>query len=256
MDSTPNHDEIGRPDEQLSRLEEQLSKLGQNAARPRSGPVGMNRFRPAVSGDRPLLGGWALRGVTGFLLAACVGVAVITWWQSDYRNAAKAAPSQPAPLAQTAPPAAALSPELTQLQQSIARDFAAVGQRIEQLKASQEQMARDNANVAEQLKASQEQTVRVIAQVSEQFKASQEQMARDNANVAEQLKASQEQLARVIAQLSEQKPRPRISALPPGPTATPTRKPVPTLSSPQATAQPKAEKPQLSSASPRPAPAR
>jgi Skp family chaperone for outer membrane proteins len=256
MDSTPNHDEIGRPDEQLSRLEEQLSKLGQNAARPRSGPVGMNRFRPAVSGDRPLLGGWALRGVTGFLLAACVGVAVITWWQSDYRNAAKAAPSQPAPLAQTAPPAAALSSELTQLHQSIARDFAAVGQAIEQLKASQEQMARDNANVAEQLKASQEQTVRVIAQVSEQFKASQEQMARDNANVAEQLKASQEQLARVIAQLSEQKPRPRISALPPGPTATPTRKPVPTLSSPQATAQPKAEKPQLSSASPRPAPAR
>jgi Skp family chaperone for outer membrane proteins len=255
MDSTPNHEEIGRPDEQLSRLEEQLSKLGQNAARPRSGPVGMNRFRPAVSGDRPLLGGWALRGVTGFLLAACVGVAVITWWQSDYRNAAKAAPSQPAPLAQTAPPAA-LSPELTQLHQSIARDFAAVGQAIEQLKASQEQMARDNANVAEQLKASQEQTVRVIAQVSEQFKASQEQMARDNANVAEQLKASQEQLARVIAQVSEQKPRPRISALPPRPTATPTGKPVPTLSSPQATAQPKAEKPQVSSASPRPMPVR
>jgi Skp family chaperone for outer membrane proteins len=236
-------------------LEEQLSKLGQNAARPRSGPVGMNRFRPAVSGDRPLLGGWALRRVTGFLLAACVGVAVITWWQSDYRNAAKAAPSQPAPLAQTAPPAA-LSPELTQLHQSIARDFAAVGQAIEQLKASQEQMARDNANVAAQLKASQEQTVRLIAQVSEQFKASQEQMARDNANVAEQLKASQEQLARVIAQVSEQKPRPRISALTPRPAATPTGKPVPTLSSPQATAQPKAEKPQVSSASPRPMPVR
>jgi len=255
MDSTPNHEEIGRPDEQLSRLEEQLSKLGQNAARPRSGPVAMNRFRPAVSGDRPLLGGWALRGVTGFLLAACVGVAVITWWQSDYRNAAKAAPSQPAPLAQTAPPAA-LSPELTQLHQSLARDFAAVGQAIEQLKASQEQMARDNANVAAQLKASQEQTVRLIAQVSEQFKASQEQTARDNANVAEQLKASQEQLARVIAQVSEQKPRPRISALPPRPTAAPTGKLVPTLSSPQAAAQPKAEKPQVSSASPRPMPTR
>jgi Skp family chaperone for outer membrane proteins len=255
MDSTPNHEEIGRPDEQLSRLEEQLSKLGQNAARPRSGPAGMNRFRPAVSGDRPLLGGWALRGVTGFLLAACIGVAVIVWWQSDYRNAAKAAPSQPASLAQTAPPAA-LSPELTQLHQSIARDFAAVGQGIEQLKASQEQMARDNANLAEQLKASQEQTVRLIAQVSEQFKASQEQMARDNANVAEQLKASQEQLARVIAQVSEQKPRPKVSALPPRPTATPTGKPVPTLSSPQATAQPKAEKPQVSSASPRPMPVR
>ena len=254
MDSTSNNEEIGRPDEQLSRLEEQLSKLGQSAARPRSDPTGMNRFRPAVSGDRPLLGGWALRGFTGFLLAACIGVAAITWWQSDYRNAAKAAPSQPAALAQTA--SAALSPELTQLHQSIARDFAAVGRGIEQLKASQEQMARDNANVAEQLKASQEQTVRVIGQLSEQFKASQEQMARDNASVAEQLKASQEQLARVIAQVSEQKPRPRISALPPQPTATPTRKPVPLLSSPQATAQPKAEKPQVSSASPRPMPVR
>jgi Skp family chaperone for outer membrane proteins len=256
MDSPPNHEEIGRPDEQLSRLEEQLSKLGQSAARPRSDPAGMNRFHPAVSGDRPLLGGWALRGVTGFLLAACIGVAVIIWWQSGYRNAAKAEPPQPAPLAQTAPPAAALSPELTQLHQSIARDFAAVGQAIEQLKASQEQMARDNASVAEQLKASQEQTVRVIAQLSEQFKASQEQTARDNASVAEQLKASQEQLARVIAKVSEQKPRPRISALPPQPTATPTGKPAPTLSSPQATAQPKAEKPQVSSASPRPAPVR
>jgi hypothetical protein len=254
MDSTSNNEEIGRPDEQLSRLEEQLSKLGQSAARPRSDPTGMNRFRPAVSGDRPLLGGWALRGFTGFVLAACIGVAVITWWHSDYRNAAKAAPSQPAALAQTAP--AALSPELTQLHQSIARDFAVVVQAIEQLKASQEQMARDNANVAEQLKASQEQTVRVIGQLSEQFKASQEQMARDNASVAEQLKASQEQLARVIAQVSEQKPRPRISALPPRPTATPTGKPVPTLSSPQATAQPKAEKPQVSSASPRPMPVR
>src|SRR6266850_5110481 len=87
--------------------------------------------------------------------------------------AAKTAPPQPAPLAQSAPEdvaptAAALSPELTQLLQSMARDLATLGQGMELLKASQEQMARDNANAAEQLKASREQMARVIAKVSEQ----------------------------------------------------------------------------------------
>jgi hypothetical protein len=72
----------------------------------------------------------------------------------------RAAPAQPAHLAQTAPEgiaptAAVLPPELTQLLQSMARDLASVGQRIEQLKASQEQMAHDNAHVAEQLKVIQ-----------------------------------------------------------------------------------------------------
>ena len=73
--------------------------------------------------------------------------------EPSYRSGgtAKTAPPQPAPLAQTAPEgvaptAAALSPELTQLLQSMARDLATMGQRIEQLKTSQEQMARDNAN--------------------------------------------------------------------------------------------------------------
>jgi hypothetical protein len=172
------------------------------------------------------------------MLAACIGVAAIVW-QSPYGDAARqiiarwapqlvltsslplekpglpaqpspptvqaaaatTAPPQPAPLAQTAredvvPTVAALSPELTQLLQSMARDLATLGQAIEQLKASQEQMARDNANAAEQLKASQEQMARVIAKASE-------------------------------AKASEQNLRPRISAPPPRPTATPTRKPVP-----------------------------
>ena len=97
-----------------------------------------------------------------------------------------------------APTAAALSPELTQLLQSMARDLATLGQGMELLKASQEQMARDNANAAEQLKASQEQLARVIAKTFE-------------------------------AKASEQNLRPRISAPPPRPTATtPTRRPVPT----------------------------
>src|SRR6266852_712320 len=124
--------------------------------------------------------------------------------------AANTVPTLQAPLAQTAPEdvvpiAPALSPELTQLLQSMAHDLATLGQGIEQLKASQEQMARNNANAAEQLKA------------------------------------SQEQMARVIAKTSEQNLRPRIPAPPPRPTAVSTRKPLPLLPSPQAAAQPQAE---------------
>jgi len=175
-------------------------------------------------------------------------------------SAAKAAPQQPAlpaPPAQTAlagaaPTAAAPSPGQPQLLQSMARELAAVEQEIEQLKSRQKQMVRDNAELAEQLKASQEQMARDNAAVAEQLKASQEQMARliakawqeqmvrDNAAVAEQLKASQEQMARLIAKASEQNLRPKTSAPPPRPIATPTRKPVPKLSSPQARAQPQA----------------
>lgn len=217
------HEQITRAGEEIARAEEQLSKLEHDAA------------RPAVPRKQPLFDRPAVRGLTGLLLAACIGVAAIVW-QSSYSDvakeiiarwapqrvvtsspplenpglpaqpspptgqaaSAKTAPPHPALLAQTAPEdvaptAAALSPESTQLLQSMARDLATLGQAIEQLKASQERMARDNANAAEQLKA------------------------------------SQEQLARVIAKASEQSLRPKISAPPPRPTTTPTRKPVPPL---------------------------
>src|SRR6266446_9030441 len=216
------YEQITSADEQIGRAEEQLSKLERDAA------------RRAVPGKRPSLGGRVVRGLIGLMLAACIGVAAIAW-QSPYGDAAKqiiarwapqldltsslplenpglpaqpspptaqaaaakAAPTQPAPLAQTAPedvaPTVALSPELAQLLQTMARDLATVGHEIEQLKINQEQMVRDNAKAAEQLKASQEQT------------------------------------ARVIAKASEQSLRSKISGPPPRLTATPTRKPVPTL---------------------------
>jgi hypothetical protein len=65
-----------------------------------------------------------------------------------------AAPPQPAAPAQTAPKgvaptAAALSPDSAQLLQSMARDLASVGQEIEQLRASQQQMSRDVAKSSE-----------------------------------------------------------------------------------------------------------
>ena len=254
----PRHVLVARADkelahvyEQIARADEQLFKLEYDAT------------RPAVPAKPPLLGGQAVRGFTGLMLTACICVAAFVW-QSSYGDAAKqiiarwapqlvpissrslenpglsaqlspptvqaaaatTAPPQPAPLVQTAsedvaPTTAALPPELTQLLQSMARDLATVGQGIEQLKASQDQMARDNANAVEQ------------------FKASLEQMARVNAKASE-------------AKASEQKLRPKISALPPRPTATPTRKPVPTLPSPRAAAQTQAEEPQSAPRSPMP----
>jgi hypothetical protein len=167
-----------------------------------------------VPGDRPSIGARAVRAFIGFLLALCIGVAGIAWqsygdtakqmiarWAPQLMltsspplekpglpeqpnppavqaSAAKAAPPQPAALAQTAsegvaPTAAALSPAAAQLLQS-------VGQEIEQLKAS-------------------------IAQL----KATQEQMSRDIAKVSE-VKASE-------VRASEQNLRPRISAISPPP---------------------------------------
>jgi len=214
-----------------------------------------------VTGDRPSIGRKAVRAFTGFLLVACVGVAAIAWqsygdaakqiiarWAPQLvltsspplenpglpglpeqpnpptiqASAAKAAPPQPAPLAQTAPEgvaptAAALSPESAQLLQSMAGDLATAGQEIKQLKAT-----------IEQLKAS-----------------------------IEQLKASHEQMSRDIAKASEQNLRPKISAparklMPPFPplqAAVAPRLPEAVAPSvpqqpepqPQATAQPKAE---------------
>src|SRR5712675_2337721 len=202
------HEQITRAGEEIARADEQLSKLEHDA----------------VPGNRRLFDRPAVRGLTGLLMAACIGVAAIAW-QSSYGDAAKemiarwapqrvatsspplenpglaaqpspptvqaaganTAPSQPALLAQTvpedvAPTATPPSPELTQVLQSMARDLATLGQEIEQLKASREQMAR------------------------------------------------------VLAKASEQNLRPKMSA--PRPTAATTRKPVPTLPSPQAIAQP------------------
>jgi hypothetical protein len=168
-------------------------------------------------------GGRAVRGLMGFLLAVCIGVAAAAW--QSYGDAAEqmiaewspqrvlalllpsekpALPAQPAPPAadaaapsetatQNAPdgaaPAAASAGDAPSLQ-SMARDLAAAGQQIEQLKAS-----------IEQLKASQEQMSRELAKASE-------------AKVSE-------------VKPSEQSLRPRISAPPSArPAAVPARRPV------------------------------
>jgi len=218
------YEQIARADEQLVRVNEKLSKLEHDAA----------PHPAAVPGRRPSRGRAALRGLIGLLLAGCIFVAAFVS-QSSYGDAAKQifarwapqliaaqprpstvqvaaaepVPPQLTPLAQTAPqdvaPAAApVSPELAQLLQTMARDLANMGQGIEQLKASQGQLASDNAKAVEQLKA------------------------------------GQEQITRLIAKASDQNLRPKTSAPPPRPIVTPTHKPVPTHASPQARAQPQA----------------
>jgi hypothetical protein len=76
-------------------------------------------------------------------------------------------PPQPSVAPAAASPAAPASTDVGQMLQSMARDIAGLEQGIEQLKAGQEQMARDNAKLAEQLKASQDQLTRVMARTSE-----------------------------------------------------------------------------------------
>jgi hypothetical protein len=250
-------EQIGRADKPLPRVDEQVSRSEQGAARKPSGQqkrLAVPDRRPS-RGRLALLGLIGLLLAACISVAALAWQSpygdaaklIIARWAPQRVStsslplekqelpaqpspptvdvAATAALPQPAPLAQTpprdvAPTAVPLSPELAQWLQTMARDLANVEQGIEQLKTSQEQMVRDNAELAEQLKAAQAQ------------------MARDNANAAGQLKASQEQIARLIAKASEQNLRPKTSAPPPRPITTPARKPVPKLSSPQARARP------------------
>jgi len=243
------YEQITSADEQIGRAEEQLSKLERDAARRAVPGKRPSLGRRVVRGLIGLMLA-ACIGVAAIAWQSPYGDAakqIIARWVPQLvltsspplenpglpakpspptvqMAAANTAPTLQAPLAQTAledvaPTAAALSPELVQFLQSMAHDLATLGQGIEQLKAGQEQMARDNANAAEQLKASQEQMARVIAKASEQ-------------NL------------------------PKIPAPPPRLTATSTRKPIPLLPSPQATTQPQAEKTQLSSAPRAPMPLR
>ena len=191
------YEQITRADEQIARTEKQLSRLEHDAARRRSRGNGGSRRGQAVRAFTGLILA-ACICVAAIVWQSSYGDAakqIVAMWAPQLFTAssgpleisgppaqsappavqaaaAKVASSQPAPLVQAAPddptPTAAPSLELAQLLQSMARDLATVGQGIEQLKASQEQIARDNATAVEQLRASQEQMARVIAKVSEQ----------------------------------------------------------------------------------------
>jgi TolA-binding protein len=236
---------------QIESWEERLSNLAREAGvNPSDPPASIKTFRAPLATIHRLAGLALCVAFVGSLLAASIGVAA--WWWSSSVDTAMMAPSDPAPLTQAAPEAAAptavaLSSEFAQQLQPMARDFAALRQTVEQLKVRQEQLVRDNENLASQLKASREEMARNII---DQIKATQIQMARESQTLTERLNASQEQLARVIANASEPKvmpeepkvspeepkvmpeiplPRPRQSA-----NVAQTQKPAPTPARPQA----------------------
>ena len=250
--------QIARADEQIARVNEQISKLDQGAAPDPS----------AVLSRRPARRGSLVRGLIGLLLAAGIFLAaffsqspygdaarlMIAGWTPQrlltsplppegfgaqtspspvQLAAAEPAAAQSIAASPTAPQdvtptAAPMAPELAQLLQTMARDLANAQQGIEQLKASQEQAARENAKAIEELKAGQEQMTRLMAKATE--KASEK--------VSEKVS---EQASEKVADPRASGPNPRLriaTPAPPKPVAAPARKP-PTHPSPQARAVPR-----------------
>ncbi|KRQ94390.1 hypothetical protein [Bradyrhizobium valentinum] len=244
------YEQIALADEQLARLNEQIFKIDRDAARRSS-----DAKRAVKELQRPSRGRPALRGFIGLLLTAGICTAAFAWqsygetvrpmisrWAPQLAAAsslpsatpklaaeespptvqvaaADAAHSQLPPPAQTAPQDAAAVPmpaEVTQSLQTMARDLANVQQEIEQLKASQDELARENAGIAEQLKASQEQIARAISNASEQ-------------NLRPKTSAATSAV-----------PSAATSANPPLPVASPPRKPVSTPPPAQTRAQARA----------------
>lgn len=196
---------------QIASLEEQLSNLAREAGVSSSAaPISIERSPITLA---TLQADWRYVASVGFLLAASLGV--VAWWWSFSADAAKMPPSDPAPLARAAPEAVVpsavvLRSELSQQFQPMARDLAALSQTVEQLKARQEQLIRDNENLASQLKVSREESERNNGIIF-QIKADQMQMARESQTLTERLNASQDQLARVIANASQPKAIPETS---------------------------------------------
>jgi hypothetical protein len=246
------YEQISRADEEIARAEERLSKLEHDDA------------RTAARRKRPSVGGRAVRGFTGLMLAACIFVAAFVS-QSSHGNTVRQIVARWAPqfVATSSPPlgnpalrpqpslaasqavaAKTAPPQPALLAQTVSEDVASTTAAPPELTQLLQSMARDFATVGQGI---------------EQLKARQEQLARDNASAVEQLKANQEQMARAIAKLSEVKAsearpsdarpsdaRPSVQSLrprtlaPPLPLAATKRKPVPTHPSPHARTPPEA----------------
>ena len=207
---------------QIPSLEEQLSNLTREAGIGPSAPPTSVKTARALLATIHRLADWRHVAFVGSLLAASIGLAAWRW--SPSVDTAMMTPLDQAPQSQAAwkvaapkdvaPTAVALSSELAQQLQPMARDLAASRQTVEQLKARQEQLVRDNENLASQLKASREEITRSNGTIDE-IKAAQIQMARESQTLTERLNASQEQLARVIANASEPMAAPEAPKAPP-----------------------------------------
>jgi hypothetical protein len=180
------YEQIALADEQLARVTEKLSNMERDSQRH---PAALSP--PPSSRDRP-----ALRGLLALFLAGCIGAAAyaaqtpygeaarssIARWTPQFVPSVKSATPAPGPTGvqlaaaevasvqpaagaatqDVAPTPAPMSPELAQTLQTLTHDIATLEQGVEQLKASQERAAVENARAIEQLKASQEQMARLV----------------------------------------------------------------------------------------------
>jgi hypothetical protein len=182
------------------------------------------------SGRRALQKGQALRGLVGLILTMCIMAAAFVWqssyhdgakqvvarWAPEFVLASLAKSEEPAvdPESsrsvqadlQTSPQQIASTPpqvppgpvaatgaasfEARELIEDIKRELADVEQQIDKIRAGQERVVKDNAELRE----------------------AQEQVARSNTNLVEQLKANQEQLARLDQSTSKQNVQPKMPA--------------------------------------------
>ncbi|HLG83859.1 MAG TPA: hypothetical protein VKY22_22835 [Bradyrhizobium sp.] len=200
------YQQIASADEQLARVTETLSKLEGGAAHRDAAP----RTMP-IAGRRPSRAGPAIRALVGLLLAACIAGGafisqsasgdatrrMIARWISpvlptslplarggpgappgpvlvaatDTADVPASSPaSTPAPQ-DAAPAPAPLSPELAQQLQTITNQIANLDQKLEQLKAAQDQMViqmtSNSARAIGEFKAGQEQILRLMAKAPE-----------------------------------------------------------------------------------------
>lgn len=220
--------QIARADEQLARVTEQLAKLERDATRQ---PLAPPYRRP--SRGRPVL-----RGFIGLLLAACIFGAAFASQSSYGDAAKLALAQWVPQLASLLPqekPALAAQPGSPTVQMVAAAS--ADAQPTLSAQAAPQDAAPIAAPMPPELRQSLEALERhltTLEQAIEQLKASQDQMASDNAKAIEELKAGQEQMTRLVARTSEPNPRPRTATAPPRPVAAPARQ----SPSPQARAQP------------------
>src|SRR5258706_2842849 len=207
-------EEIARAYEQIALADKQLSNLAPDAARHPPGAVN----NAQVQGARPSIGGRAVRGVVGLLLAACIGVAAIVW-QSSYGDAARQIVAKWAPqlvLTASLPPPE--NPGLSAQPTPPAVDPPAV----EVAAANPAPPEPEPLQPAPSAQAAPEAVAPIVAALSPESAQLLQSMAHDIASVGqeieqlkasiEQLRASQQQLSRDVAKASEQNLRPTISA--------------------------------------------
>ena len=195
--------QIASADEQLARVTEKLSRLERDAAqkKPVVASRRPSRVGPALRGLAGLLLAACIVG-GAFVLQSSSGEATrlkIVRWVSPLlassvpakRPGERPGPDAPRPIQVAAaeatvvpasppaavlpldapPTAAAVPPELARQLQTITSDIANLGQKIEQLRAAQEQlsieMASNNARAIGEFRTGQEQIMRLMAKPSE-----------------------------------------------------------------------------------------